>query len=126
MQLQTAFYDAKHHLHALMRTQVQVQTTVPGDAGHLSALQMLRSVSAQGGLRSLYHGLGVTLLRDAPSYGLYFVVFEVRNCLYDVLTPNVCNVHRAVSEPEPRAYAQLGTCAHFSCIEVAQQPCHVP
>ena len=57
---------------------VQVQGTRAGDAGHLSALQMLRAVAARGGVPALYHGTAITLLRDSPSYGLYFVLYEVR------------------------------------------------
>jgi hypothetical protein len=57
---------------------MQVQTALPGDLAYVGALQQLRTTVAQGGLKSLYHGTAVTLLRDAPSYGLYFALFEVR------------------------------------------------
>ena len=33
-------------------------------------------VIRQGGLLSLWRGLGVTLLRDSPSYGVYFWVYD--------------------------------------------------
>ena len=56
----------------------QVQTTKAGDRRHLGALRMLQAVVATGGIRGLYHGSGITLLRDVPSYGLYFAVFQVR------------------------------------------------
>jgi solute carrier family 25 carnitine/acylcarnitine transporter 20/29 len=42
----------------------------------LGTLQTARMVLRESGLRGLYRGLLPTLLRDAPSYGLWFLVYE--------------------------------------------------
>jgi solute carrier family 25 (mitochondrial carnitine/acylcarnitine transporter), member 20/29 len=57
-----------------------------GHPSHVTALGMLAKVAREGGVRGLYRGLGVTLLRDIPSYGLYFAIYEVSR----LLAPSSC------------------------------------
>lgn len=41
-----------------------------------SPVQCLRHIHRKEGLRGVFNGLGITLLREAPSYGVYFVTYE--------------------------------------------------
>ncbi|KAI8473234.1 MAG: mitochondrial carrier domain-containing protein [Monoraphidium minutum] len=61
----------------LLKIRQQLQRARPGAPGYVGPLGTLRNVVAQEGAAGLFRGFGVTLLRDIPSYGLYFVVYEV-------------------------------------------------
>lgn len=39
----------------------------------MGPLQLLRKL----GLTGVYHGTGITLVRDIPSFGVYFLVYKV-------------------------------------------------
>eukprot|EP00045_Choanoeca_perplexa_P021665 m.7011 g.7011 ORF g.7011 m.7011 type:complete len:290 (+) comp8673_c0_seq1:45-914(+) len=54
----------------ITKTQAQVQ------AGGTSTWLELRKLIRQHGVRSLFRGAGVTALRDSPSFGAYFVIYE--------------------------------------------------
>ena len=56
---------------AKTRMQLQVSNT-PGSG----PIQCLRQTYKLEGYRGLFKGLGVTLLRDAPSFGTYFLTYE--------------------------------------------------
>ncbi|KAF7724998.1 hypothetical protein EC973_000491 [Apophysomyces ossiformis] len=47
----------------------------------------VRTVRAQG-FRGIYRGLGITLLRDCPSYGLYFITYEGLKRFFQSLKKN--------------------------------------
>lgn len=49
----------------------QTETKTPGP------MQLLKEIWKLEGIRGLYRGLGVTLIRETPSYGAYFVAYEV-------------------------------------------------
>jgi solute carrier family 25 (mitochondrial carnitine/acylcarnitine transporter), member 20/29 len=65
----------------LIKIRLQIQTSRPQDAGYMPAHQMAAHILRGAGPSGLFKGLGITLLRDVPSYGLYFWVYEVR-CLH--------------------------------------------
>jgi solute carrier family 25 carnitine/acylcarnitine transporter 20/29 len=43
--------------------------------GSISSLQVAKDVFRRGGISGFYQGGWITLLRDSPSYGLYFVAY---------------------------------------------------
>ncbi|GBF97772.1 mitochondrial arginine transporter [Raphidocelis subcapitata] len=59
----------------LLKIRLQLQRARPGAADYVGPLGMLRRVVAQEGAAGLLRGCGVTLLRDTPSYGFYFVIY---------------------------------------------------
>jgi solute carrier family 25 (mitochondrial carnitine/acylcarnitine transporter), member 20/29 len=61
----------------LLKIRLQLQTATRGMPGYLGPLSMLRHVIATDGLVfGLYRGSTITAIRDVPSFGIYFVVFE--------------------------------------------------
>lgn len=61
----------------LIKIRLQLQTSSLTSRSHVGPLTMLqRVVATEGGLRSLYRGTGITLIRDVPSHGVYFAAFE--------------------------------------------------
>ncbi len=51
---------------------IRMQTEV----NSVSTLRALRIVVQENGIRGLYRGMVPTLIRDSPSYGVWFVVYE--------------------------------------------------
>ncbi|KAK9810338.1 hypothetical protein WJX72_009024 [[Myrmecia] bisecta] len=60
----------------LLKIRMQVQHAVPGSSNYVGSLKQLRNVLAMEGVTGLYRGLGVTLIRDIPSHGVYFGIYE--------------------------------------------------
>ncbi|KAA8541807.1 hypothetical protein F0562_022959 [Nyssa sinensis] len=64
----------------LLKIRLQLQTqkhAKPQQADfHKGPLRVARSIFKAEGLRGIYRGLTVTLIRDAPSHGLYFWTYE--------------------------------------------------
>ena len=60
----------------VLKIRLQLQTAVPGAAGYVGPLAMLRRLLLSDGVRGLFRGLGITAIRDVPSFGVYFAVFE--------------------------------------------------
>lgn len=54
-----------------LQLQSQSQSNVKGP------LQCLKSIYRQEGCRGVFKGLGITFLREGPSYGVYFVTYEM-------------------------------------------------
>jgi len=59
----------------LLKIRQQLQRSTPGSADYVGPLGMLRRVLRDEGAPGLFRGCGITLLRDTPSYGLYFVAY---------------------------------------------------
>ncbi|PRW59812.1 mitochondrial arginine transporter BAC2-like [Chlorella sorokiniana] len=60
----------------LLKVRLQLQTAVRGQPGYVGPLSLLRRIWRTEGLRGLYRGTVVTCIRDCPSYGVYFGVYE--------------------------------------------------
>lgn len=56
--------------------------------GHGSPLQCLKDIFAVEGLRGVFKGLGITVMREIPGFSTYFVTYEL-------LTRNIENVSTA-------------------------------
>lgn len=61
----------------LLKIRQQLQTAPPGAPGYLGPLGVLRRLLREEGARGLARGFGVTLVRDTPSYGLYFISYAL-------------------------------------------------
>lgn len=55
---------------------VKLQQQTATGAAAPGTLQLAASIVRREGLRGLYRGTGVTLIRDVPSSGVYFAVYE--------------------------------------------------
>ncbi|KAF6265536.1 mitochondrial carrier domain-containing protein [Scenedesmus sp. NREL 46B-D3] len=60
----------------LLKIRLQLQHALPGMPGYVGPWGMLRRVVAQEGVLGLFRGFAVTLARDTPSYGLYFLTYH--------------------------------------------------
>ena len=60
----------------LLKTQMQVKNL------DMSAFQLMKNIVRSHGLQSLNRGLALTILRDVPGAGIYFVTYEalIRQC----------------------------------------------
>ncbi|KAL8458238.1 hypothetical protein ACS0TY_035114 [Phlomoides rotata] len=58
----------------LIKIHLQLQTN--DDVRHKGPIDVARSIFKTQGLRGIYRGLWVTILRDAPSHGVYFWTYE--------------------------------------------------
>ncbi|KAK9834891.1 hypothetical protein WJX81_006826 [Elliptochloris bilobata] len=68
----------------LLKIRQQLQRVAAGAPGYVGPLRLLRDTWRCEGLAGLYRGLGVTTIRDTPSYGIYFCLYEHSK---DVLEP---------------------------------------
>ncbi|KAI3639216.1 hypothetical protein MIR68_002746 [Amoeboaphelidium protococcarum] len=62
-----------------IRTRMQVQTTSPGQSGgaqYKSTYDCAKQIFKQFGIRGIYKGQGVTMLREWQGYGGYFWAYE--------------------------------------------------
>lgn len=60
-----------------IRLQLQTKTCEANQTGtHKGPLDVARSVMRSEGWRGIYRGLTITLLRDAPAHGVYFLTYE--------------------------------------------------
>lgn len=59
----------------LAKTRLQLQST--GQGNSQGPMQCLRNIYKQEGCRGVFKGLGITFLREGPSYGVYFVTYEI-------------------------------------------------
>ncbi|EZA52627.1 hypothetical protein DMN91_001677 [Ooceraea biroi] len=59
----------------LAKTRLQLMT--PSQGTSHGPMQCLRNIYRQEGYRGIFKGLGVTFLREGPSYGVYFVTYEI-------------------------------------------------
>lgn len=57
----------------LAKTRMQLQTSAPQFSG---PVECLRHTYKHEGYRGVFKGLGVTFLREAPSFGVYFLTYE--------------------------------------------------
>jgi len=58
----------------LAKTRVQLLASSHGSS--YGPMQCLRNIYKQEGYRGIFKGLGVTFLREGPSYGVYFVTYK--------------------------------------------------
>lgn len=59
----------------LAKTRLQLRST--GQGNSQGPMQCLRNIYRQEGCRGVFKGLGITFLREGPSYGVYFVTYEM-------------------------------------------------
>lgn len=62
----------------LVKTRLQLQDNHSGKDGKkmLGAVDCLRDIYRRAGLKGIFKGFGITTLREAPGFGLYFCTYE--------------------------------------------------
>ncbi|GER48351.1 mitochondrial substrate carrier family protein [Striga asiatica] len=60
----------------LIKIRLQLQRKTESNINHSGPLDVTRNILKTQGWRGMYRGLGITLLRDAPSHGVYFWTYE--------------------------------------------------
>eukprot|EP01136_Pigoraptor_vietnamica_P023188 Opistho-1_new@75037 len=78
-----------------LKTILQVQKRAPKGTPHLSVLGEFRRLIAEGGIRSMWRGNGVNVVKIAPETALKFVAYESAKSLF------------GISGKEPSAGARL-------------------
>jgi len=59
----------------LAKTRVQLIASSQGSS--YGPMQCLKNIYKQEGYRGIFKGLGITFLREGPSYGVYFVTYKI-------------------------------------------------
>ncbi|EFN61628.1 Mitochondrial carnitine/acylcarnitine carrier protein CACL [Camponotus floridanus] len=59
----------------LAKTRLQLQSPLQSDSR--GPMQCLRNIYKKEGYRGIFKGLNITFLREGPSYGVYFVTYEM-------------------------------------------------
>ncbi|XP_074599001.1 mitochondrial basic amino acids transporter-like isoform X2 [Brevipalpus obovatus] len=72
----------------LVKCRMQVYSSTTGNS--ITVLETIRRIQKQerGLLRGVYRGLGATLLRDAPAFGIYFSSFQFLIDTFNVTSGN--------------------------------------
>lgn len=60
----------------LLKIKLQLQRATKGDPGYIGPFGMLKKTISTHPVRNLYKGTVITAIRDIPSHGIYFAVFE--------------------------------------------------
>ncbi|RDX63217.1 Mitochondrial arginine transporter BAC2, partial [Mucuna pruriens] len=60
----------------LIKVRLQLQNAGQSRASGKGPVSVAKNIWRKEGFRGLYRGLGITVLRDAPSHGLYFWTYE--------------------------------------------------
>lgn len=60
----------------LLKIRLQLQTAPPSSPRYMGALQMASHVVRHEGVLGLFRGTSVTLIRDLPSFGVYFAAYH--------------------------------------------------
>lgn len=60
----------------LAKTRMQLQSS-KGGSKFSGPMECLKHIYKREGYRGVFNGLGITFLREAPSFGVYFLVYEV-------------------------------------------------
>ncbi|XP_028756164.1 mitochondrial arginine transporter BAC2 [Neltuma alba] len=60
----------------LVKIRLQLQNTGKVTESHKGPSQVAKTIWKKEGLKGIYRGLGITVLRDAPSHGFYFWTYE--------------------------------------------------
>ncbi|KAK4267457.1 hypothetical protein QN277_024235 [Acacia crassicarpa] len=60
----------------LVKIRLQLQNTGKVTEPHKGPSQVAKTIWKKEGLKGIYRGLGVTMLRDAPAHGFYFWTYE--------------------------------------------------
>ncbi|KAJ7951775.1 Mitochondrial carrier protein [Quillaja saponaria] len=60
----------------LVKIRLQLQNKVQSAESHRGPLGVAKSIFRTEGFRGMYRGFAITMLRDAPSHGIYFWTYE--------------------------------------------------
>eukprot|EP01023_Acetabularia_acetabulum_P058889 TRINITY_DN7018_c0_g1_i2.p1 TRINITY_DN7018_c0_g1~~TRINITY_DN7018_c0_g1_i2.p1 ORF type:complete len:185 (+),score=18.08 TRINITY_DN7018_c0_g1_i2:151-705(+) len=60
----------------VLKIRLQVQKELPGQQGYIGPLSLLHKIIRYKGVQGLYRGIQITAIRDVPSFGIYFAVYE--------------------------------------------------
>ncbi|CAL0322039.1 unnamed protein product [Lupinus luteus] len=61
----------------LVKIRLQLQSTGQSSASEKGPVKVAKNIWKNEGLRRIYRGLDITMLRDAPAYGLYFILLDL-------------------------------------------------
>ncbi len=86
----------------LLKIRLQLQEAMPGGRGYVGPLALLRGVLRSEGPAGVWRGTTITAIRDVPSYGLYFVVYDA--CCARIRAA----LERAAAERQPPPPQQHG------------------
>eukprot|EP01025_Chloroclados_australasicus_P018447 TRINITY_DN19691_c0_g1_i1.p2 TRINITY_DN19691_c0_g1~~TRINITY_DN19691_c0_g1_i1.p2 ORF type:complete len:280 (-),score=11.39 TRINITY_DN19691_c0_g1_i1:143-982(-) len=60
----------------VLKIRLQVQKELPGSRDYLGAVPMFFHILKNQGVKGFYNGFTITAIRDVPSFGVYFAVYE--------------------------------------------------
>ncbi|QDZ19297.1 mitochondrial carrier protein [Chloropicon primus] len=63
----------------------QMQRAKPGSVGYVTPRTIVAHLARRQGFRGVFSGLAATVLRDTPSYGVYFFLYDFTR---ELMTPN--------------------------------------
>ncbi|XP_019773221.2 mitochondrial basic amino acids transporter [Dendroctonus ponderosae] len=63
-----------------------------GNTSHQNPLDCLKSIYQKNGLKGVYRGLNITILREIPAFGSYFMAYELLTRRNDDLPVSTCTM----------------------------------
>lgn len=60
----------------LLKIRLQLQTAAPGLSGYQGPWTMAKHIVCTEGMTGLFRGATITTIRDVPSYGIYYTVYN--------------------------------------------------
>lgn len=82
----------------LAKTRMQLQSsTCKNNKNYTGAIHCLRDIYKHAGITGIFNGLGITALRETPSFGIYFLTYETLTRNNNNSTVPITTIHMLIA-----------------------------